>query len=132
MKISHFVFVSGLTVVLAACSSPTRIPVSETRPVAAPFRPIAVALNPAQGGQLATGDFSCEMGNHVDVKVDASNNMSLSWKGHTYNMAPVSTSTGALRFENKTEGLVWIQIPAKSMLLNSKIGQQLANECRNN
>jgi len=35
-----------------------------------------------------------------------------------------------VRLENKGEGLVWIQIPSKSMLLNSKVGQQLANDCR--
>jgi hypothetical protein len=67
----------------------------------------------------------------VEVKVDASNNVNLVWKGSTYKMTPVSTSTGALRFEDKGDGLVWIQIPSKSMLLNSKIGQQLANDCKN-
>ena len=53
----------------------------------------------------------------------------LVWKGNSYMMNPVGTTTGAVRLENKSEGLVWIQIPAKSMLLNSKIGQQLANGC---
>lgn len=130
MNYPQRISVLTMTVLMTACASPTRLQVSETRPAPAPFRAIPVALNTPQGGQLETGDFSCEMGNHVDVKVDAGNNMSLNWKGHTYSMAPVTTSTGALRFENKSEGLVWIQIPAKSMLLSSKMGQQLANECR--
>ncbi len=45
-------------------------------------------------------------------------------------MTTVSTTTGAVRLEDKASGLVWIQIPAKSMLLNSKQGLQLANECK--
>ena len=46
-------------------------------------------------------------------------------------MTRVGTSTGASRFENTTFGLVWIGIPAKSMLLDSKANRQLANECKN-
>jgi hypothetical protein len=45
-------------------------------------------------------------------------------------MTRVSTSTGADRFENRMHGLVWIGIPAKGMLLDSKKGLQLANECK--
>lgn len=118
-----------LTILLAACAE--TVPLTETKPVPAPLQPVAAAINPAWAGQLATGNFSCDMGNKVEVKLDSSNNVNLVWKGSTYKMAPVSTSTGALRFENKGDGLVWIQIPSKSMLLNSKIGQQLANDCKN-
>ena len=119
-----------LAILLAACASET-VPLTETKPVPAPLQPVAAAVNPAWAGRLATGNFSCEMGNKVEVKVDGSNNVSLVWKGSTYKMTPISTSTGALRFEERGEGLVWIQIPSKSMLLNSKAGQQLANDCKN-
>ena len=115
---------------LAACAS-ERVSLTETKPVAAPLQPLARAINPAWAGQLATGNFSCEMGNRVEIKLDGGNNVSLVWKGKSYRMTPVSTSTGAVRFEDKSSGLVWIQIPSKSMLLDSKLGQQLANECRN-
>jgi len=47
-----------------------------------------------------------------------------------HSMHRVSTTTGAHRFENAKNGLVWIGIPAKGMLLDSKKGKQLANECR--
>jgi len=124
------VSVLTLPILLAACAS-ENVPLTETKPVPAPLQPVAAAVNPAWAGRLATGIFSCEMGNKVEVKVDASNNVNLVWKGSTYKMTPVSTSTGALRFEDKGDGLVWIQIPSKSMLLNSKIGQQLANDCKN-
>jgi hypothetical protein len=42
----------------------------------------------------------------------------------------VGTTTGAKRFENANYGLIWIGIPSKGMLLDSKLNRQLANECR--
>jgi hypothetical protein len=45
-------------------------------------------------------------------------------------MTRVETSTGAHRFESRRQGLVWIGIPAKGILLDSKKGQQLANDCK--
>ena len=61
---------------------------------------------------------------------DDQRHIDLTWKGRVYAMLPVTTSTGALRFEDSSSGMVWIQIPTKSMLLNSKLGQQVANECK--
>ncbi|HVQ04137.1 MAG TPA: hypothetical protein VMT14_11505, partial [Burkholderiaceae bacterium] len=39
------------------------------------------------------------------------------------------TSTGALRLEDKKAGIVWLQIPSKSMLMNSKVGQRMVDNC---
>jgi hypothetical protein len=47
-----------------------------------------------------------------------------------YKLSRVATTTGAQRFENEKSGLVWIDIPAKGMLLDSHHGHQLANECK--
>ncbi|EOA03260.1 hypothetical protein HBH1_04256 [Herbaspirillum sp. BH-1] len=118
--------------VLAACSSNTPVPVSDTKPVLPQLLQAPAATQPSWATQLKTGAFSCEMGNKVEIRMDGrvTDGVTLVWKGSSYMMNPVSTSTGAVRLENKGEGLVWIQIPSKSMLLNSKIGQQLANDCR--
>lgn len=83
----------------------------------------------------ATGagiDFHCELGNKLTVYENAgdSNRIGLRWNKQVHELARVSTTTGANRFENKESGLVWISIPSKSMLLDAKKGQQLANECR--
>ena len=43
----------------------------------------------------------------------------------------MGTTTGALRFENPHWGLIWIGIPAKGILLDSKLNRQLAHECKN-
>ena len=80
-----------------------------------------------------TVDYNCELGNKVTIytNISDSSHMALRWKKHLHQMTRVGTSTGASRFENTNSGLVWIGIPAKSMLLDSKLSRQLANECRN-
>ncbi|MFT5642565.1 MAG: hypothetical protein ACI83P_000090 [Janthinobacterium sp.] len=77
-------------------------------------------------------DFKCELGNHVTVYTDPTDDayIALRWNKRVHRMVRVGTSTGARRFENGHYGLVWIGIPAKSMLLDSKLGRQLANECK--
>jgi hypothetical protein len=46
-----------------------------------------------------------------------------------YRMSPVATSTGAIRLEDQKNGAVWLQLANKSMLMNHKLGQRLADEC---
>lgn len=89
------------------------------------------ADEPAVSGSSAT-DFHCELGNQVTIfkNVDDDAHIALRWKKRLHRLTRVGTETGALRFENKLYGLVWIGIPAKAMLLDSKQGRQLANECR--
>lgn len=79
-------------------------------------------------------DFNCELGNKVTIFENTadSQRIGLRWKKKMHELTRVETTTGAHRFEDKNAGLVWINIPAKGMLLDSKKGQQLANECRNN
>jgi hypothetical protein len=55
----------------------------------------------------------------------------LRWKNRVHRMNRVGTSTGALRFENPVFGIIWIGIPSKGILLDSKLNRQLANECKN-
>jgi hypothetical protein len=79
-----------------------------------------------------TYDFNCELGNKVTIfKNDGDEKfIAIRWDKRIRRLTRVSTTTGANRFENHLAGLVWIGIPAKSMLLDSKKGQQLANECK--
>ncbi|MNW19151.1 hypothetical protein D3C71_2190130 [compost metagenome] len=44
-------------------------------------------------------------------------------------MAPVATTTNTIRLEDQKGGAVWLQIGNKSMLMNQKLGQRLADEC---
>jgi len=77
--------------------------------------------------------YDCELGNTLTIYKDPGDDrqIALQWKKRTHRMTRIPTTTGAERFENPDSGLVWIGIPAKGMLLDSKKGRQLANECRN-
>ena len=78
-------------------------------------------------------EYSCELGNRITIytndKDDA--HIALRWKKRLHRLNRVGTTTGALRFENPYYGLIWIGIPAKGILLDSKLNRQLANECKN-
>lgn len=77
-------------------------------------------------------EYKCELGNSLVMYAHANDeqSMAMRWKNRLYKLTRVSTSTGAHRFENEKSGLVWIDIPAKGMLLDSHRGHQLANECK--
>lgn len=82
---------------------------------------------------LQSTEFHCELGNTLTVYRNPNDDqqIALRWNKRLHNMMRVATTTGANRFENAKKGLVWIGIPAKGILLDSKKGQQLANECKN-
>lgn len=77
-------------------------------------------------------EFNCELGNKITAYKNEGDEkfIAIRWEKHIHRLKRVGTTTGANRFENHMAGLVWIGIPAKSMLLDSKKGQQLANECK--
>lgn len=77
------------------------------------------------------GHIACELGSYVNVNADAANPgyFIVDGRGFKYHMSPVKTSTGTVRLEDKAAGAVWLQIANKSMLMNQKAGQRLADEC---
>jgi len=81
----------------------------------------------------AVTEFDCELGNKITIYANTTDesHIALRWKKRLHRLTRVGTTTGAQRFENKLYGLIWIGIPAKGMLLDSKLNRQLANECRN-
>jgi membrane-bound inhibitor of C-type lysozyme len=82
--------------------------------------------------QSADTEYKCELGNSLVMYTHPEDSQSLAmrWRNRLYKLTRVETSTGAHRFENQKIGLVWINIPSKGMLLDSRRGHQLANECK--
>jgi hypothetical protein len=82
--------------------------------------------------QSADTEYKCELGNSLVMYAHPEDDQSLAmrWRNRLYKLTRVETSTGAHRFENQKVGLVWINIPSKGMLLDSRRGNQLANECK--
>lgn len=79
-------------------------------------------------------EYKCELGASITTYSHPTDDqvIAMRWKNRLYKLTRVETSTGANRFENDKAGLVWIDIPSKALLLDSRRGQQLANECKSN
>jgi pyruvate/2-oxoglutarate dehydrogenase complex dihydrolipoamide acyltransferase (E2) component len=155
---SKLVLTGASIALIAACAQPAKAPAPAPAPApvaaapapapapsaasqaaaagAAQQREAAAGAAAAQsavtwGTKPVVGRFSCDVGRSVTVSAKDDNNVDLNWQGKNYAMAKVPTSSGAMRFEDKASGLVWIQIPSKSMLMDSKAGRQLAQDCKN-
>lgn len=81
---------------------------------------------------LLAGLYRCELSRSVTIRRVAADGKSLvlNWAGRDHDFLAVEARTGALRFENVSEGMVWLVIIGKAMLLDTRKGRQLANECR--
>jgi hypothetical protein len=67
-------------------------------------------------------DYDCALGDKVTIFSNPADDahIALRWSKRLHRMTRVETTTGAHRFENRRQGLVWIGIPAKGILLDSK------------
>lgn len=96
--------------------------------------PEVVVLTPEEKAiaeRVYTGHIVCELGAAVQIDPDPKSPGSffLSGKGFKYHMHPVVAATSAVRLEDQRSGAVWIQIANKSMLMNQKLGQRMADDC---
>ena len=92
------------------------------------------ALEPAElaiAERVHTGVMPCEAGTSVTLASDpaAPGYFDMQGKNFRFRMVPVTTVTGAIRLEDRQAGAVWLQLPNKSMLMNQKIGQRMADGC---
>ncbi|HAT29713.1 MAG TPA: hypothetical protein DCW29_02320 [Janthinobacterium sp.] len=89
------------------------------------------ADEPDTTGATST-DYNCELGNKITIYSNTTDDqhIALRWQKRIHRLSRIGTTTGAQRFENHLYGLIWIGIPAKGMLLDSKHNHQLANECK--
>ncbi|ACB34975.1 putative signal peptide protein [Leptothrix cholodnii SP-6] len=85
----------------------------------------------ANAERVLTGATPCEFNQSVTVSANAdkAGYFKINFKGKNYVMAPEPTTTGAVRLEDKKNGVVWLQIANKSMLMNAKIGQRMVDNC---
>lgn len=107
---------------------------SATTQVAAGIIAAEAALSPdelAIAERVHVGRIPCELGAFVTVTADTASpgRFHVEGKGFKYYMSPVTTSTGTVRLQDDRSGAVWLQILNKSMLMNQRIGQRLADEC---
>ena len=80
----------------------------------------------------STADQICEPDQPVILGGDvvSDNHIEQDWRGRSYRMQRVGTTTGAQRFEDPVSRLIWISIPSKSMLLDGGKGEPIVSDCK--
>lgn len=147
-KLFVSVFLIGLPVALLA-QTPTKAVSKSKRPsasrveikstatqMATGIMAAEAALSPAElaiAQRVYLGKLPCELGAFVTLTADAKSPGYFDVHTRTlkFRMSPVETSTGTIRLEDPKGGAVWLQLSNKSMLMNQKLGQRLADECMN-
>lgn len=81
--------------------------------------------------RVLTGDAACELNQTVSVEPVKNHpgHFHVRFKKASYTMVPEETTSGAVRLEDKKAGMVWLQIPTKSMLMNARAGQRMVDGC---
>jgi len=112
----------------SATKSPVVVPAAE-----APAPTVLSADQLAIAEKVHVGTSQCELSVVVTVRAGAhtAGRFVLEAGHKRYTLDPVVTSTGAVRLEDASSGAVWIQLANKSMLMNQKLGQRVADECMN-
>jgi hypothetical protein len=131
---------AAFTLLSAASIAADGIKPSKAAQKSTKLQPVAAVdtTHPVSAEQLAiaervmTGSAQCEFNQQVSVQpIDGKpGHFKVAFKNASYTMIPEETTTGAVRLEDKKAGVVWVQIPAKSMLLNAKAGQRMVDACQ--
>ena len=81
--------------------------------------------------RVLTGNAQCELNQGVNIEPVAEKPglFRVTFKQVAYLMVPYETTTGAVRLEDKKSGVVWLQIPSKSMLMDQSAGKRLVDSC---
>lgn len=124
----------------SAPAKPAAKPAAVKAAKAAPAKaaaPAAPVLADASDEQIEAakraylGVYECEFKQSVNLQPHpkVAGYVDVAWQKQVITMKPVLSSTGALRLEDVTGRTLMIQIGNKSMLMDTKIGQRLVDEC---
>lgn len=91
----------------------------------------AVAVAPAPQGEVWQGPYQCEHAEKVQLRPDTTpEQVELQWKTQRWKMRRIDSRSGAMRLEDPSGRMVWIQLGNKSMLLDQRLGKRLLDECQ--
>lgn len=105
-----------------------------TKPVAVSPAPVALSAEAlALAERVYVGHLPCELGASVNLQADpqAPGYFQVQLGKQKFLMAPVETTTGAIRLEDRKAGAVWLQLANKSMMVSDKLGRRLVDACMN-
>ncbi len=91
-------------------------------------------VNAAQldvAARVLTGSADCEFNQrvHIEPASGQPGHFHVQFAKARYTMVPQETTTGAVRLEDRRAGVIWLQIPSKSMLMNARLGQRMVDAC---
>ena len=114
---------------LAACASNS--PAPATQAASAPGAREQTAKSGARqlSFKLPSGIYRCESGQQVEIQRNAAD-IGVAWQGSRHTLRRYDSESGLPRFEDRDSGLLWIDLPWKSVLMDSRSGRPLANECK--
>ncbi|HET7867625.1 MAG TPA: hypothetical protein VFL86_24740 [Burkholderiaceae bacterium] len=99
-------------------------------------KPAPKALPAATPEQLTAADralkgsYDCDFNQKINVSQNSSQGyVDVTSGKNKYTMKPIITSTGALRMEDVTGRMLLLQIANKSMLMDTKLGQRVVDNC---
>lgn len=122
----------------APAKSTAKPSVAKARRTPAPAEDLAALMPPAPGEQVAAaalayfGDYACEFDESVNVSMNARHDgyLDVRHRSRVYTMKPVLSSTGAVRLEDVRGQMLMIQIATKSMLMDTRIGRRVVDNCQ--
>lgn len=83
---------------------------------------------------LASGTYRCDQNVRIQVNRElregVNNLIIVDWNSNSYRLERDPSYSGLPRFEDSSSGLVWIDLPWKSLLLDGKTNKPLINDCR--
>ena len=133
--------VASLTLTgLALAQVPTKVSAKQSvKPATKALSAVAAPPPAADGEQLMAaavtlyGQFDCEYDQKLTVNkhpaVDGYIDVTLGKQ--TYLMKPVRSTTGAVRLEEVSGSMLMVQIPSKSMMMDTKMGKRIVDACKN-
>ena len=82
-------------------------------------------------GEVWAGAYQCEHAEKISLRPGQGPGLvELQWKAQRWQMRRVDSRSGAMRLEDASARMVWIQLPNKSMLLDQRQGRRLLDECQ--
>jgi len=81
---------------------------------------------------LASGVYRCEENQRVEIQRDPrrADVITLNWQGQRRTLQRYDSESGLPRYEDRENGLLWIDLPWKSVLMDLRNERPLANECK--
>jgi hypothetical protein len=125
------------TAVLAV-EKAVKAPAKTAAKAVAPAPKVETPLPDADEAQLAAaqrayqGVYACEFNQTLNIGPNPKHAgyVDVAWKKEVFTMKPVLSSTGALRLEDVKGRTLMVQIANKSMLMDTKVGQRLVDDCQ--